>query len=217
MFRQENTDGYSDAELDALNQEWATIVAAENLDPNADDYFARLRLESANIQDADGPYQVIAVNFAGYAGSEENPEEAQPIIPVYSLKGGIRSRSTAEHPDVVALTEVQRGLVKDTITDEYVWDFTDSKLKMRNGDQSNDFISVMKPTEIQPAGDAAQNDDAPFAAELPHHELRRLAAERLVVALDEEVGSSWVQQFAIDVHHEDALLPGLHDYLCQGT
>ena len=138
----------------AFRNKFADGTKLTELDPNADDYFARLRLESADIQDAEGPYQVIAVNFAGYAGSEENPEEAQPIIPVYSLKGGIRSRSTAEHPDVVALTEVQRGLVKDTITDEYVWDFTDSKLKMRNGDQSNDFISVMKPTEIQPAGDA---------------------------------------------------------------
>tara|TARA_R110000765_G_scaffold372389_1_gene462797 strand:+ start:923 stop:1753 length:831 start_codon:yes stop_codon:yes gene_type:complete len=124
------------------------------LDPNADVYFERLQLQSADVQDAEGPYQKIAANFAGYAGSESNPQEAQPIVPVYSLKGGLRSRSIVEHPDVLALTEVQRGLVKDTITDEYVWDFTDSKLKMRNGDQTNAFIAVMKPTEIQPAGKA---------------------------------------------------------------
>ena len=138
----------------AFRNKFADGTKLTDLDPNADVYFERLQLQSADVQDAEGPYQKIAVNFAGYAGSEENPEEAQPIVPVYSLKGGLRSRSIMEHPDVVALTKVQKGLVKDTITDEYVWDFTDSKLKMRNGDQSNDFISVMKPTEIQPAGDA---------------------------------------------------------------
>ena len=138
----------------AFRNKFADGTKLTELDPNADVYFERLQLQSADVQDAEGPYQKILVNFAGYAGSEANPEEAQPIAPVYSLKGGLRSRSIMEHPDVVALTKVQKGLVKDTITDEYVWDFTDSQLKMRNGDQSNDFISVMKPTEIQPAGDA---------------------------------------------------------------
>ena len=138
----------------AFRNKFADGTKLTELDPNADVYFERLQLQSADVQDAEGPYQKTLVNFAGYAGSEENPEEAQPIVPVYSLKGGLRSRSIVEHPDVLALTEVQRGLVKDTITDEYVWDFTDSKLKMRNGDQTNAFIAVMKPTEIQPAGKA---------------------------------------------------------------
>jgi len=36
LFRQDNTDGYSDQELDALNAEWET--RSTGLDPNSDEY-----------------------------------------------------------------------------------------------------------------------------------------------------------------------------------
>ena len=41
MFDQETTHGYTDAELDALNAEWDTIVEADDLEPGTDDYAHR--------------------------------------------------------------------------------------------------------------------------------------------------------------------------------
>ena len=40
-FTQENTTGYTDQELDALNAEWQQIVEAEGLEPDTDEYHAR--------------------------------------------------------------------------------------------------------------------------------------------------------------------------------
>lgn len=41
MFSQENTHGYTDAELQALNAEWNAIVEAENLERETDEYYQR--------------------------------------------------------------------------------------------------------------------------------------------------------------------------------
>lgn len=40
-FLQENTTGYSDAELATLNAEWAEIVEAEGLEPDTGEYIDR--------------------------------------------------------------------------------------------------------------------------------------------------------------------------------
>ena len=40
-WTQENTDGYTDAELDSLNTEWDAIVQAKGLESDADEWYAR--------------------------------------------------------------------------------------------------------------------------------------------------------------------------------
>jgi len=40
-FTQENTQGYTEAELTAIKNEWDEIVAAEGLEPETDEYYAR--------------------------------------------------------------------------------------------------------------------------------------------------------------------------------
>ena len=40
-FTHENTTGYTDSELAALNSEWDEIVAAEKLELETDEYYAR--------------------------------------------------------------------------------------------------------------------------------------------------------------------------------
>ncbi len=42
VWRQENTDGYTDAELASINAEWEEIVAAENLETETDEYREQL-------------------------------------------------------------------------------------------------------------------------------------------------------------------------------
>ena len=41
MFTAENTLGYTDNELDALNAEWERIVESESLVMESDDYYQR--------------------------------------------------------------------------------------------------------------------------------------------------------------------------------
>ena len=41
MFTQENTTGYTDAELDVLNTEWKEIVDIEGLELGSDEYYQR--------------------------------------------------------------------------------------------------------------------------------------------------------------------------------
>jgi hypothetical protein len=40
-FTHENTSGYSDDELDALNREWLAIVESEHLEPETDEFYQR--------------------------------------------------------------------------------------------------------------------------------------------------------------------------------
>ena len=37
-FNNENTEGYSQTELDALNSDWAEIVASQNLEEHTEEY-----------------------------------------------------------------------------------------------------------------------------------------------------------------------------------
>jgi hypothetical protein len=43
MLTQENTRGYTDDELAALNQEWSDIVEIEQLELDTDEYHARYK------------------------------------------------------------------------------------------------------------------------------------------------------------------------------
>ena len=43
LFRQDNTRGYTDAELFALNAEWQAIVDCDNLEPGTDEYHHRAK------------------------------------------------------------------------------------------------------------------------------------------------------------------------------
>ena len=38
LFTQQNTDDYTDAQIDALNAEWECIVTEKNLEPGTDEY-----------------------------------------------------------------------------------------------------------------------------------------------------------------------------------
>ncbi len=40
-FTQENTTGYTDAELAELNAEWQQIIEREGLQPDSDEYYQR--------------------------------------------------------------------------------------------------------------------------------------------------------------------------------
>jgi hypothetical protein len=40
-FTRENTTGYTDDQLDRLNLEWVAIIAAESLEPDSEEYYAR--------------------------------------------------------------------------------------------------------------------------------------------------------------------------------
>ena len=43
LFRADNTIGYTDAELSALNEEWSAIVEAKNLEEYTDEYDIRAK------------------------------------------------------------------------------------------------------------------------------------------------------------------------------
>ena len=40
-WRQDNTEGYSQTEIDDLNREWESIVESEKLEPFTDEYYDR--------------------------------------------------------------------------------------------------------------------------------------------------------------------------------
>ena len=48
-FRQDNTHGYTDAELDALNVEWTARADAMGLHPADDEYDAHLKVFADEI------------------------------------------------------------------------------------------------------------------------------------------------------------------------
>ena len=48
-FTQENTTGYTDAELAALNAEWAEIVTAEGLEPETGEYIDRQKQHADEV------------------------------------------------------------------------------------------------------------------------------------------------------------------------
>ena len=49
LFRRDNTDGYSAAELAALNREWQERVKALGLDPHDDEYDLRAKQFSDEV------------------------------------------------------------------------------------------------------------------------------------------------------------------------
>ena len=48
-FTRDNTTGYSDVELAALNTEWQEIVKREGLQPGTDDYVAREKQHADDV------------------------------------------------------------------------------------------------------------------------------------------------------------------------
>lgn len=128
-------------------------VRATDLDTSRDLYWSRLYLYKVDVRD-DGPWAVIVVHFAGYAGFETDPNgTAEPIAPLYMLKGTLTERSIMEHPSVVALSDIQQSLIQKVIDGEYTWDFTNSKLRVFNATQQQ--IDWFKEVDTQPsAGDA---------------------------------------------------------------
>jgi hypothetical protein len=49
MWTTENTQGYTETELDAINAEWEVIVEREGLEEGTDEYYQRQKLFSDDV------------------------------------------------------------------------------------------------------------------------------------------------------------------------
>ncbi len=60
LFRQDNTEGYSDAQLEALNAEWEQRVADTNLEPGAEyDFQAKAFCDEVSRREEEIPDEEI--------------------------------------------------------------------------------------------------------------------------------------------------------------
>lgn len=139
----------------AFRNKFSFGVRATDLDENLDGYWARLYLEKTDVRN-EGPWGVITVYYAGYAGFETDSggTVTQPTSPIYRLTGTTREVSIVEHPTVRGLGDEDRFLIGEIARGEFLWDYDASELKMRGTDFSAD-VSEWLPTNPQPtAGDA---------------------------------------------------------------
>jgi hypothetical protein len=138
-----------------FRNKFAGGVRAVDLDPNLDAYWSRLYLESVVVRH-EGPWGVISVNYAGYAGYEtdSNGQEPQPVTPVFTLTGTLTERSIMMHPSVVALSQTNRFVIQGVLDGLYIWDPVNSKIRVVHGDNVEN-IEDYNEFALQPtAGDA---------------------------------------------------------------
>lgn len=141
-------DSLSDA---TFRNKFSQGVRATELDPSIPEYFSRVYLDKTDIRD-EGPWSIITVYYAGYAGFETNPNQAQPTNPKYRLSGTLRDVPIGQHPTVAALSLDQRLLIGGVIQGIYAWDEANSKLKVVS---SEGDIETWPEASTQPsAGDA---------------------------------------------------------------
>ena len=98
QFEQENTDGYTDAELDALNTEWDAIVSDEQLEPGTDEYEAQVKQFSDEVAGRSA-FMVVSLKETT-TNREEHMQWCKDRAVAYIDAGDIKQAFTSMCSDV---------------------------------------------------------------------------------------------------------------------
>jgi len=128
-------------------------VTASSIDPNTQsrggDALYLDRIETADQREG---WLLVSAFFGGWSASYQEGERDEQ--PTYAKRGVLVQRSVLEHPTVRAMSDVDRFLCSYTLEGGFMWDSSDSKLKIRTVD--GDGNEKLVETGTQPSTDDAK-------------------------------------------------------------
>lgn len=139
-------------------------VKLNTLDPNCDEFFARLWLSSiSSVQTMEGGYTVITCEFSGfstatYAGGSPNKDTS----PTFAKRGNLTDEPLSKHHKWKALAEVERNTLGKLISGEwsYILD------PFGSGDYVIGVFTGEEQYSVRPDSEQLISDDAKEFARL---------------------------------------------------